>query len=681
MHTKTLIATTLLAAAASPAWAAAKNVILFVGDGAGVSSLNAASIYGYGRAQALYLQRLPHMALADTSTAKEWVTDAAAAASAWATGRKGRNGVVSQSPDAERDTKDGETLKTVLEFAEEHGLSTGIIANDDRTGVTIAAVAAFYSHINNRQRSAEIFQQLLNPRFGNGPDIVIGTGRKWITDQTSKAGRDLDKDIRAKGYAYLDSLDAAVHLDPSQQRLIALFDDADFDFHLAVDQAIVRLSKNPKGYLLIAFSDCHLGKSAKSLSRIVELDKSVRAAVEKHQEDTLVLVTADHGYDLRIKGEALAETQKSATQRQVLSAISLEDQHTAEEVPVVAAGPGSEMVHGFIANTDIFHYMMNALGFERYRTEARYPVEGTESWDYVTVDSGARRLYVSHETQVEVLNADTGKIVGRIPDTPGVHGIAIAEGSNRGFTSNGRENTVSLFDTETLRLITKIAVGKGPDGIYFDRASKRVFTNNHGSHDITAIDAASGKVAGTVAIEGDGEQAVSSADGLIYVNLEDKSEVAAFDPKTLAVKKRFPIGVGKTPTGLAMDTEHNRLFVACRSEVLAVMDAATGRVITRLPIGSGVDAAAFDAESHLIFASNADGTLNIFEEKSPDRYEDLGSVMTHPSAKTMAFDPQTKRIFLPGADVETIPASDPTQRPQRKVIPGTFSVFVAQRVN
>jgi YVTN family beta-propeller protein len=661
--------------------APAKNVILFIGDGAGVSSLNAASIYGYGRAQALYMQNMPHMALADTSTAKEWVTDAAAAATAWATGHKGRNGVVSQSPDAERDAKDGETLKTVLEFAEEHGLSTGIIANDDRTGVTIAAVAAFYSHINNRQRSGDIFQQLLNPRFGNGPDVVIGTGRKWITDQTSKMSRDLAADIRAKGYTYLDSLDAVVRLDPAQDRVIALFDDADFDFNLAVEQAVARLSRNPRGYLLIAFSDCHLGKAAKSVTRIVELDKAIRAAGEKRKPDTLILATADHGYDLRIKGEALAETQKTANARQVVSAVSLEDQHTAEEVPVMAAGPGSEMIHGFLPNTAVFHCIMGALGFEKYRLETHYSIDGTEGWDYITVDSDARRLYVSHDTRVEVLHADTGKKIGTIPDTPGVHGIAIAPGTNHGFTSNGRENTVSMFDSETLRLIAKIPVGKGPDGIYFDRASNRVFTNNHGTHDITAIDPAAGKVVGTVAIEGDGEQAVSGADGLIYVNLEDKSEVAAFDPKSLAVKKRFPIGIGKTPTGLAMDTEHRRLFVACRSEVLAVMDADTGKVIAHMPIGSGVDAAAFDPRTHRIFASNGDGTMNIFEQKSADRYEDLGAVLTHPSAKTMGLDAKTGKIFLPGADIDTIPAADPSQRPQRRVAPGSFAVFVAEPVN
>ena len=679
MNKNVVFAVAAIVTAAGSACAGPKNVILFIGDGAGVSSLNAASICTYGRPQALYMQRMPHMALADTSTAKEWVTDAAAAATAWATGRKGRNGVVSQSPVAERDVKDGENLKTILEYAEEHGLSTGIVANDDRTGVTIAAVAAFYAHSNNRQRSGDIFLQMLNPRFGNGPDVVIGAGRKLIVEQTVKMGHNLETEIPAKGYTYLDSLDAVTKLDPGKDRVIALFDDSDFDFNQAVEQAVVRLSRNPKGYLLIAFSDCHLGKAGKSLARIAELDKAVRNATEAHQSDTMILVTADHGYDLRIKGEALAETQKSATSRQVLSAISLEDQHTAEEVPVMAAGPGSEAVRGFISNTDVFHFMMAGFGFEQYRIETRYPIDGTEGWDYITFDGSAQRLYVSHGTRVEVLNADTGKPLGTIADTPGVHGIAVAPAAGRGFTSNGREDKVSMFDTATLHLIAKIAVGKGPDGIYFDPASNRVFTNNHGSHDISAIDVASGKVVGTVKVEGDGEQAVSAGDGLIYVNLEDKSEVAAFDPKTLEVKKRFPIGVAKTPTGLAMDTEHQRLFIACRSEVLVVMDAATGKVITRMPIGTGVDAAAFDPESRLIFASNGDGTLNIFHENSPNEYEELGAVLTHPSAKTMAFDPKTRKIFLPAADVETIPAADPSQRPQRKVNPGSFGVLVAGR--
>ena len=354
--------------ASLPAFSQARNIILFVGDGAGVSSLNAASIYGYGKPQALYLQSMPHVALVDTSTAKEWVTDAAAAATAWATGHKGRNGVISETPDAERGVKDGETLKTILEYAEERGLSTGIISNDERTGVTIAITAAFYAHSNDRQRSGDVFLQLLNPRFGNGVDVVIGTGRKWIGDAVSKMGRTLPEEIRAKGYTYLDSLNAVSSLDPAKDRFIALFDDTEFDFNQAVEQAVARLSRNPKGYLLIAFSDCHLGKTARSLSRIVELDKAVRNATGKHKSDTLILVTADHGYDLRIKGEALTETARTATPQQIAAVASLEDQHTAEEVTLIADGPGSEMAHGFMPNTQIFHIMMAAFGWETHST-------------------------------------------------------------------------------------------------------------------------------------------------------------------------------------------------------------------------------------------------------------------------------------------------------------------------
>jgi alkaline phosphatase len=665
-----------LSLAAIPAFGQAKNVILFIGDGAGISSLNAAGIYGYGKPQALYLQKMPHVALADTSTTKEWVSDAAASATAWATGYKGRNGVISQSPTAERGSKDGETLKTVLEYAAERGLSTGIISNDDRTGVTIATVAAFYAHSNDRQASANIFMQMLNPRFGKGPEIVIGTGRRWITDAAAKTGHNLGNEITSKGYTYLDSFAAVSQSDPSKGRVISLFDDTEFDFNQAVELAVARLSKNPKGYLLLAFTDCHLGKVAKSLTRIVELDKAVRNATEKHKSDTLILMTADHSYDLRIKGENLVETATTATPQQIAAITSLEDQHTAEEVPVIADGPGSEMVHGFMSNTDIFHIVMSAYGWEKYKVQARYSLPGAGSWDYVAVDSASRRVFLSHETQVDVVNADTGKVLGVIPDTPGVHGTAIAAKANRGFTSNGREDKVTMFEAESLKVIRKIDVGKGPDGIYFEPASNRVFTNNHGSHDITAIDAASGIVAGTVKVDGDGEQAAAGADGLIYVNLEDKSEVAAFDPKTLEVKKRFPLTGAATPTGLAMDTRNQRLFVACRSQVIVVMDAVSGKTIARLPIGASVDAAAFDPESRMLFASNGDGTLNIFHQVSADSYEDLGAIRTHVNAKTMAFDPQTKRIYLSSGDVDTVPPAAPGQKAARKVVPGSFEMLV-----
>ena len=314
-----------------------------------------------------------------------------------------------------------------------------------------------------------------------------------------------------------------------------------------------------------------------------------------------------------------------------------------------------------------------------YHVTGRYPIAGTDGWDYVTLDTASRRLYVSHATQVEVLDADSGKQVGVIPDTPGVHGIAIA--GNRGFTSNGRENKVSVFDAKTLKLIKKVDVGKGPDGIYYDPGSKRVFTNNHGTHDISAIDAATGALAGTVALEGDGEQAVIGTDGMIYVNSEDTAEVVAFDPKSLKVAKRYPIGLAKTPTGLAYDAKANRLLIATReAPMMIVMDAGTGKVVESFPIGAGVDYAAFDPSAGLAFFScGGGGVVNAFRRKSGGGYEDAGTIQTQPSAKTMAFDPKTKKIFLPAAEMIESPAADPGKRPRRTVKPGTFAVLVVSK--
>ncbi|HEY0323139.1 MAG TPA: hypothetical protein VGC66_19435 [Pyrinomonadaceae bacterium] len=319
-------------------------------------------------------------------------------------------------------------------------------------------------------------------------------------------------------------------------------------------------------------------------------------------------------------------------------------------------------------------------GATNYKVVDRYPIPGVGGFDYVTLDDSTRRLYVSHATQVDVLDADSGKVVGTIPDTPGVHGVAIAAAFKHGFTSNGRENKVSMFDPATLKLIKKIDVGKGPDGIYYDERTKRIFTNNHGSHDVTAIDAATGEVVGTVKVDGDGEQEIIGKDGLIYLNSEEASEVVVFDPKSLEVKKRFPIGVAKVPTGLAYDAKTNRLFIGCREEPkMVVMDAATGKVIDSFPIGKGVDYAAFDPASRLIFFSCGEGTLSIYHEKSADKYEDAGAVKTQRSAKTMAFDPKTKKIFLPAAEYLETPASEPGKRPTRSVKPGTFVVLVVSK--
>src|SRR5215470_13774696 len=318
-------------------------------------------------------------------------------------------------------------------------------------------------------------------------------------------------------------------------------------------------------------------------------------------------------------------------------------------------------------------------GAANYKVIAKYPVPGDGSFDYVTIDSATRRVYISHGTQVDVVDADSGKLVGTIADTPGVHGVALAPEFKHGFTSNGCENKVSMFDPTTLQLINKIDVGKGPDGIYYDPGTKRVFTNNHGSHDISAIDAKTGQVVGTVKVEGDGESAVV-ADGVVYVNLEDTNEVVTFDPKSLEVKQRFPIGVAKTPTGLAYDVKTKRLFIGCRNEPkMVVMDAVSGKVITSFPIGRGVDYAAFDPQAKLVFFSCGEGVLSIFHEKSADTYEDVGPVKTQAGARTMAFDPKTKKIFLSTAEYVEAPPANPGGRPQRSIKPGSFVVLVVSK--
>ncbi|MBO0858675.1 MAG: alkaline phosphatase [Chloracidobacterium sp.] len=350
--------------AQQPTRGKAKNVILFIGDGLGVSSLNAASIYGYGKALGLYVQQMPRLALADTSTTHEWVTDAAASVTAIATGVKTRNGVLSQSGAAERGVKDGANLKTILEYAEEGGLATGVIGNEERKGVADAPLAAFYAHSNDRNLIGACFLQLLNPKFGDGPDVVIGAGRKLIEQQIKQAGKDWTVEAKAKGFALADSFAALEALNGRERRVIGLWDDAEFDLAKAALEAIQRLSQNPNGFLLVIHSDCHLPNNARrNLERIIELDNAVKAAAQaaKHDE-TLLLVTADHSFDLRIKGEQLTETQKSSPHERIALAVSMEAQHTAEEVPVLASGPGSERVQGYISNTDVFHLMMDALG-------------------------------------------------------------------------------------------------------------------------------------------------------------------------------------------------------------------------------------------------------------------------------------------------------------------------------
>jgi YVTN family beta-propeller protein len=285
-----------------------------------------------------------------------------------------------------------------------------------------------------------------------------------------------------------------------------------------------------------------------------------------------------------------------------------------------------------------------------YHITRKIPVAGQGGWDYLTVDESARRLYVSHGTQVEVLDVDSGEIVGKIANTPGVHGIAVAPELGRGFVSNGQSSTVTIFDLKTLKTISEVPVGKKPDAIIYDPATSRVFAFNGASNSATAIQAADGKVAGTVDLGGGPEFAVSDGTGYVYNNLEDESLVLKINAKSLKVEQRWPTAPCASPSSIAMDRPNRRLFIGCRSKVMAVMNADTGKIITTLPIGDHVDATAFDADSRLIFNSNGEGTITVIHQDSPDKYSVVENVKTVPKAKTLALDPKTHRLFLSTAE-------------------------------
>src|SRR5580700_1411558 len=285
-----------------------------------------------------------------------------------------------------------------------------------------------------------------------------------------------------------------------------------------------------------------------------------------------------------------------------------------------------------------------------YQITRKIPIPGKGSWDYLVVDEGGRRLYVSHGTQVEVLNVDSGAIVGKVENTPGVHGIAIAPELGRGFASNGQSSTVTIFDLKTLKTIAEVPVGKKPDAIIYDPATSRVFAFNGDSSSASAIEAATGKVVGTVDLGGGPEYAVADGSGYIYNNLEDASLVLKINARSLKVEQRWPTAPCASPSSIAMDQANRRLFIGCRSKVMAVMNADTGHVITTLAIGDHVDATAFDPESRLIFNSNGEGTITVIRQQSPDKYSVVENVKTLPKAKTMALDPRTHRLFLSTAE-------------------------------
>ena len=313
-----------------------------------------------------------------------------------------------------------------------------------------------------------------------------------------------------------------------------------------------------------------------------------------------------------------------------------------------------------------------APGASGYKVLKTVPLGGEGGWDYVYVDSGARRVYISRGTHTVVMDADSYAAVGDIPDTQGVHGIAIATDLGRGFTSNGRSSDVTIFDLKTLKPMGNAKTDKGPDAIVYDPVTKHVFTFNGGGKNTTAINAADGSVAGTLALNGRPEFAAVDGKGSIFVNIEDTSELVQIDAQKVAELHRWPLAPCKSPSGLAMDTKNRRLYAVCDDKVSVVVNADTGKVVASPKIGDGPDAAAFDPETGNFFASCGEGVLTVVHEDSPDKFTVVENVPTKRSARTMGLDTKTHNIFMPAADFDP-PA--PGER-RGKMKPDSFLIVV-----
>lgn len=316
-------------------------------------------------------------------------------------------------------------------------------------------------------------------------------------------------------------------------------------------------------------------------------------------------------------------------------------------------------------------------GVSGYHLAATWKPGGEGGWDYCTVDPAAHRLYVTRPDRVQVIDTESGKLVGEVPGLDGGHGVALATEFNRGFASSGKSNTVVVFDLATLKPVGEpLSVGKKPDAIIYDPASKHVFAFDGGSDAASVIDAATAKVIATIPLGGGPEFAAADGKGTVYVNLEDKSETLAIDTQKNSVTHRWPLAPGDGPSGLALDAATGRLFAGCHNEQMVVLDAGSGKVLAALPIGKGVDACAFDPGTGFAFASCGDGTLTLAKEEPAGTFHLVEQVTTRPSARTMALDPDTHAVYLATADFEPAPSPAPGEKRTRpKMIPGSFVIL------
>jgi YVTN family beta-propeller protein len=308
-----------------------------------------------------------------------------------------------------------------------------------------------------------------------------------------------------------------------------------------------------------------------------------------------------------------------------------------------------------------------------YKIANKIHVEGEGGWDYLNVDEVNGTIFVSHATVAQAIDIKTGKLVGTIPDTKGIHGIAIANDLNKGFTSNGRDSSVTVFNLKTFEVITKIQVtGQNPDAILYDPYSQKVFTFNGRSNNSTVIDAKENKVVATIPLDGKPEFSATDGKGKIFVNIEDKSVINVINASTLKVEQHWPIAPGEEPSGLALDNQNHRLFSVCGNKLMVVIDAETGKVITTLPIGDRCDGVAFDPELKRAYSSNGEGSITVVQEENSNSFKVLETIVTQPGAKTIAINKTTHHLYLTTAEYESAPTAD-NRRPPVK--PNSFQIL------
>lgn len=324
-----------------------------------------------------------------------------------------------------------------------------------------------------------------------------------------------------------------------------------------------------------------------------------------------------------------------------------------------------------------FSFSFSQVVPSKYTISNKIHLEGEGGWDYLSVDDLASRLYISHGTIVQVVDLTTNKLVGTIPDTKGVHGIAIAADLGKGFISDGRDSAVTIFNLKTLEVTGKVKVtGANPDAILYDPFSKKVFTYNGRSSNATVLDAQTGRVIGTIALPGKPEFSATDKNGKVFVNIEDKSLICVIDPMTLKVLSTWPIAPGEEPSGLAFDAKNHRLFSACGNKLMMVVDSDNGKVVAKLDIGDGVDGAAFDPDLQRAYSSNGQGTMTVVQEENKNSFKVLENVITARGARTITVNPKTHKIYLPCAEYEPAPAAtaeNPRPRPTAK--PGSFMIL------